>query len=199
VRGRILELGNGTPVAGLLVNVTAAKNDDGMEFSFGDEEDGDRKFITDAQGRFEVARAPIGRDMVQAFSMDWENSPWGFLRKVVVVKEGLDVVDVGDLEVVKRRLPARDRGGDFGINFVEQPPDTEPEQYKMEVSHLDPAGPAIATGIKVGDVIVSVDGIDVRGDRSYLAWTLMQVPQGTTLKLGLERGATIAVTAGPPD
>jgi C-terminal processing protease CtpA/Prc len=52
--------------------------------------------------------------------------------------------------------------------------------------------------LKIGDVIVSIDGVDVRGERSYLAWTLMQVAPGTIVKLGLERGTVVPITAGPP-
>jgi Carboxypeptidase regulatory-like domain/PDZ domain len=198
VRGRMVELGTTTPVPGLAVMMGPAKGNDGFTFDLNGGEDPDRKFITDGQGRFEVLRAPIGRDLVQAASMDWENAPWGWVRKVVVIKAGEDVVDIGDIEVIKRRLPPRDRGGDLGLDFVEQPPDLEPDQYQFQVSKLEADGPAVASGIKVGDVIVAIDGVDVRGDRAYLAWTLMQVPAGTTLKIGLARGQTVTITAGPP-
>jgi S1-C subfamily serine protease len=131
--------------------------------------------------------------------MDFDQSPWGFVRKLVVVHEGADVVELGDIEVPKRRLPPETRGGDLGFDVADQPPDVEPEAYKLQVSHLEPGGPAIASGLQVGDVIVAVDGVDVRGERAYLAWTLLQVPQGAAVKLGLARGPTVSVTAGAPD
>jgi hypothetical protein len=49
-----------------------------------------------------------------------------------------------------------------------------------------------------GDVIAFVDGYDVRAERSYLSWTLLQVKQGTAVKLGPARGVEITITAGPP-
>jgi protocatechuate 3,4-dioxygenase beta subunit len=199
VRGRIVELGGTTPIAGIAVSLAAAKDGDGFRFSFGEDDDPSRKYISDADGRFEVARAPVGRDFVQAFSMDFDQSPWGFVRKLVVVHEGADVVELGDIEVPKRRLPPETRGGDLGFDVADQPPDVEPEAYKLQVSHLEPGGPAIASGLQVGDVIVAVDGVDVRGERAYLAWTLLQVPQGAAVKLGLARGPTVSVTAGAPD
>lgn len=49
-----------------------------------------------------------------------------------------------------------------------------------------------------GDVIVAVDGHDVRGPRSTLAHALLRVPVGTAVKLGLARGLTVTVTTGLP-
>jgi protocatechuate 3,4-dioxygenase beta subunit len=197
VRGRLVELGTTTPVVGLLISVSAARGQQG--FSFDPDGDPDRKNITDAAGRFEVGRAPVGRAIVSAVPLDWERSPYGFTRKVVVVAAGQDVVDVGDIELARRRVAARDRGGDLGFSVADNPPDAEPDQLILKISHIDPAGPAAASGLAVGDVIVAVDGIDVRGDRNYLAGTLLDAPQGTRLALGLARGATVAIVAGKPD
>ncbi|HTJ42692.1 MAG TPA: carboxypeptidase regulatory-like domain-containing protein [Kofleriaceae bacterium] len=198
VRGRMIELGGGAPISGLAVMVGPAKGDEGFTFNMDDASDPDRKYITDKDGRFEVQRSPLGRDFVTAFSMDWDASPWGWVRKLVIVKAGADVIDLGDIEVAKRRVPARTRGGDLGFDLKQEAPDIEPEQSKMEISHLDADGPAVSSGLKIGDVIVSIDGVDVRGERSYLAWTLMQVAPGTIVKLGLERGTVVPITAGPP-
>ncbi len=196
VRGRLVELGARGPVAGLMVGIAAANSEEGMPFD--PNADPERKNITDASGRFEVARAPVGRATVTAFPLDWEQSPFGFVHKLVVVPAGADVVDVGDIELVRRRLPARDRGGDLGFDFADNPPDAEPDEVILKVSHLDAGGPAIGSGLQVGDVIVAVDGVDVRGDRTYLAWTMMAVPAGTTLKLTLARGPIVAIVVGKP-
>ncbi|MCE9578633.1 MAG: carboxypeptidase regulatory-like domain-containing protein [Deltaproteobacteria bacterium] len=196
VRGHLVELGATTPVAEMLVSISAVSGDE--SFTFDPNSDPERKNISDATGAFEVPRAPVGRAMVTAMPLDWEHSPYGFVRKVVVVAAGTDVVDVGAIELARRRVSARDRGGDLGFAFVEAPPETEPDQVVLKVSHIDAGGPASASGLAVGDVVVAVDGIDVRGDRNYLAGTLLEVPTGTTLKLGLARGATVAIVAGKP-
>ena len=59
-------------------------------------------------------------------------------------------------------------------------------------------GPAASSGLQVGDEIVSVDGYDVRGSQSYLYRSLIFVPPGTRVTLGLARGANVTITAGKP-
>jgi C-terminal processing protease CtpA/Prc len=50
----------------------------------------------------------------------------------------------------------------------------------------------------VGDVIVTVDGHDVRGAHGARAYVLMDVLEGTQVTFGLQRGDTVKITAGPP-
>jgi len=50
----------------------------------------------------------------------------------------------------------------------------------------------------VGDVITSIDGVDVTGANASRATTLMRAPAGTRLALGLLRGATVTVTLASP-
>ena len=47
-------------------------------------------------------------------------------------------------------------------------------------------------------MIVSVDGHDVTGERSGIYGGLLEVPEGSTIQLGLQRGETVSITAGPP-
>jgi len=196
VRGHLVELGSNTPVANMLVSVGPVVGD--MSFTFDPNSDPERKNITDGTGAFEVPRAPVGRAMVTTMPLDWDHSPYSFARKVVVVAPGTDVVDVGTIEMVRRRVRARERGGDLGFSFVEARPEADPDTLVLEIAHIDAGGPASASGLAVGDIVIAIDGIDVRGDRNYLAGTLLEVPTGTTLKLGLARGATVSIVAGKP-
>jgi C-terminal processing protease CtpA/Prc len=91
-----------------------------------------------------------------------------------------------------------DPAGKLGVNFAQAPPDTPPDHRKLEVSWIDPAGPAANTELEVGDVITSVDGVDVTGANAPQAGTLMRAPPGTKLALGLARGATVTVVLAPP-
>ena len=59
----------------------------------------------------------------------------------------------------------------------------------FEVAWIDPAGPAAKSGLVVGDVVTSVDGIDITGANAGLAFTLFRVPVGARVSLGLARGA----------
>jgi protocatechuate 3,4-dioxygenase beta subunit len=193
VRGRVLALDDGKPVPGLMMNIRPQRGRGNMIIMGGGEDEKER--ITGADGTFVVEDAPPGRVTISGWAMDWENSPYGWLN-VSRTLTGTDV-DVGDLLIPKRRVETRDRGGDLGFTFKEQPPDIEPEDVKLEVSLIRPGGPAVKSGLEVGDTIVAIDGHDVTGVRSYLAWSLMRVPIGTAVQFGLARGAKVSITAGP--
>ena len=49
----------------------------------------------------------------------------------------------------------------------------------------------------VGDVVTSVDGIDLTGAPLETSWSLLVVPTGTPIRLGLARGVTISMVAIP--
>ena len=197
VTGSVISLDDEKPVPGLLVMVQPVKGgDDGVAIMWGEGDD-DKKNITDAAGHFEVSRAPAGKVYVTVFPMDWEDSEYSFTRTIRTVAGG-GSHDVGAIKIPRRRIKARDRGGDLGIDFVEADPDFEPESYRLEVSLVRPDGPAANSGIKVGDIVVSVDGHDVTGENVFLYWSLAQVPQGTTIELGLERGQSASITAAAP-
>ena len=100
---------------------------------------------------------------------------------------------MGDLTIIKNRVKRGDPVGELGVKFAQQPEDTAPDQREIKVSFIDPAGPAARTELKVGDIITSIDGIDVTGASTANAWTLMRAPPGTKLLLGLARGAQVPV------
>jgi C-terminal processing protease CtpA/Prc len=66
-----------------------------------------------------------------------------------------------------------------------------------KVTSIDPAGPAAGSGIAIGDIVLAVDGVDANGDDARLANELLRAPPGTTVHLGLKRGATVSVMRAP--
>jgi protocatechuate 3,4-dioxygenase beta subunit len=196
VRGQIVSLDGGKPVPAMHVQIQPVKGGASNFFVFnqGDEQ---RKNVTDETGRFEVENAPTGRVYVTAFPLDWMSSEYGFVRALANVVPG-QPNDVGQIKMAKRRIGPQDRGGDFGFQLKEQPPDIEPDQTQLVVSLIRPDGAAASSGLKVGDVIVSIDGIDVTGPNYYLYWSLGEVKEGTKVSFGLARGEKIAITAGKP-
>ena len=51
----------------------------------------------------------------------------------------------------------RDRAGDLGFQTKTPLPDTDPSDFRWSVAVIRADGPAAASGMKVGDEIVSVD------------------------------------------
>jgi len=168
----------------------------GFTISWGGDQDNDN--ISDEAGRFTVKRVPRGQIAVQGMAKEWKNSDYTWFRTLKTIDGSQSTVDIGDVKVIKRRVKEGEKSGELGINFKEQAPDTPPEQAIYEVSFIDPKGPAANSGIKVGDVITSVDGVNVTGADAAHAWTLMNAPPGTKLALGLKRGTTVTVTLAAP-
>ena len=69
VRGRMVELGTGTPVPGLYANVQPVKGGRGMGWGGGG---ADKEYISGEDGRFEVKNAATGRVWVSGWPTDWE-------------------------------------------------------------------------------------------------------------------------------
>jgi hypothetical protein len=159
--------------------------------------DDDHQNVTDDAGRFVLAHAPGGLVTLRGFPKSWQDSDVGFLIVVRDVR-GTGTVDVGDLPVVHRRVKHGDPVGELGVHWAQQPPGTPIDERVQKAAWIDPAGPAAKSGLVVGDVVVSVDGVDITGAGSMNAWLLLQAPPDTTIRLGLARGATVSVTLAPP-
>jgi hypothetical protein len=195
IRGTTVWLDTGKPVAGLMVFARPKGTADNM--FFGDEDDGDRKNVTDAEGHFELGSTPAGRVIVSMFSRDgMQIGGPGFAS----VPENVNADTMNELPPI-RSPRLRVQGsltGDLGFDTMDSAPGADPDEKKYVVSVVRPAGPAARAKLVVGDEVISVDGYDVVGANSYLYWTLASVPEGTTLKLGLRRGAELAITAEHP-
>jgi len=191
--GRVVELGAGTPIAGMTLWVSSVS---GSARPTGGWDDPRR--VSGGDGRFTIEGAPRGRLQVYAVPQARESSPYWAGPKVVTVPADASRFDVGDVEVVRRRVGPRERGGDLGFELADPPPDADPDAVELKVASIRPGGPAVGSGLVVGDVIVAVDRIDVRGGNSARFGALAAVPAGTVVKFALARGETIAITAGKP-
>ena len=189
LRGRVLDLATKLPAA--RVKVLAGLGDDDRP-ELDDLEP--RTVLTDDAGRFQIDHVPAGRVVVSASGSASVNYGWSG----VIVEVGASPVDVGDLGIVKARVGRNDPNGDLGVTWVQYPDDTPSNQRAFEVAAIDPNGPAAVTYLKVGDVVVSVDGFDARGGNRSSAWTLMLAPPGTALKLGLAGGSTVTIVLAKP-
>ena len=192
--GRVIEHGTNKPVAAIRMSARPAMGGGGFSFSTSGDE---RDHITDEQGRFTIKNAPRGKVMLRGMPRDWGESDYGFMSFVKQV-DGTGTVELGDLTIFKNRVKQNEPAGKLGINFVQSAPDAPPDTRKLEVAYIDPAGPAAKTEIKVGDVIVSIDGIDITGANVMNAGVLMRAPPGTKLALGLARKTTVTVVLAPP-
>jgi hypothetical protein len=188
--GRVLDLATRLPVP--RVNVTASLGDDYRpELN----EPEPPKVLTDEVGRFRIDHVPTGRVLVRANAAATTDYGWcGGVFEVV----GDHDVDVGDLGIVKQRVGRNELQGALGIKWVEYADDTPSNQRAFEIAAIDPTGPAAVVDLHVGDVVVSVDGIDARGGNRSSAWTLMTAPPGTPLKFGLSRGAFVTLVLAKP-
>lgn len=190
VTGRFVEAGTGNPVPGIMAFATASRGG-GFDFNM----DSDQQNVSDADGRFTLPEVARGQMTIRGFPKDWQASPYA---PAEVVKQITGDLDLGNIPLIKKRVKPGDPVGELGLKWVQLAPDTPPEAYQWKVSYIDPQGPAVKSGIAVGDVVISVDGTDISGTNATTGWTLMQAAPGTTLKLGLANGKAIAITLAAP-
>lgn len=194
VKGRLVTADTDKPLAGFMVQVmpTGRPTRD-MQMMFGD---GTMPPMSKADGTFEVPDAPAGRVQIMAFPVNMEGTLYAFARKVAVLEPGR-TTDIGTIKVQKMRARPDEKPGDLGYELKQPGMETDIEKMDLIVAVVRPDGPAAKAGLVVGDQIVSVDGEDVRTD-PFQYWMLSHVTAGTTLTLGLERGETVKIKAGPP-
>jgi hypothetical protein len=189
ITGRVVEMTSKKPVAGLRMSARAATL--GTTDSSTSEDS-----VTDEAGRFSLSDVPTGR--VWIFGVPKEPNGWTTLQAVRTVT-GSGTVDVGDLPILHSRLEhPGDQHGYLGLHFEPLPPGITPDQRQVKVSWIDPAGPAAHVDIRVGDVLASVDGVNIQGDNYGFTNPMLIAPIGTTVHITLVRGVTIALTLGTP-
>ncbi len=194
ITGRIVDQFSKAPVAGMRA---AAGYPDGGNLALQWEPDDEQLAnISDEQGRFTIHDAPRGKLQIRCSprepSIDYTEIAY------VHVIEGAGTVDIGDLTIIKNRVKPGEAVGDLGFRAPGVDPATQPENFRLEVTFIEPKGPAAGTDLKVGDIVNTIDGVDVTGSNGPRMWPLLAAPPGTKITFGLARGATIAIVLGPP-
>jgi len=191
--GRIVDLVTHKPVSGFAVLAGSANAP--MVLGYDD----DPARVSDDAGRFTIANAPTGVVSLRGMPKDWQGSDYDPFRVVRTVDAGGGTsFDLGDIGVVKHRVKKGEPMGVLGVRYAAPAPDAPPDARVYQVSWIDPAGPAAHTELKVGDVIVKVDGIDITGSNAAVFYTLTAAAPGTRLTLTLQRGATVVVVLAAP-
>lgn len=181
VRGTVLDL-EGAPVPGVVVEVGGR-----------DEPAGARGNISDEAGRFELAQVPVGVATLRA-----EPPPGGVHSPAAItVQITGDRAELPPIRVARRRLAFGEDAGDPGYTLRRGDANADPLQRRHVIAVIRPGGPAAAAGLQVGDEIVAVDGHAVTGSDAYLHDILLRAPAGHSIRIGLARGVTVALTLGP--
>jgi protocatechuate 3,4-dioxygenase beta subunit len=182
-RGRVVSLDDGSPVAGIRVLARSGSSHGGMA-------------TTATDGAFLLEDVPVGLISLFVTGMEYEHAS---IPQIAELKPGM-VTELGEILVVRSRRGDAGAPGDFG--FVTRGSDYSDDgegPTSLAVSMVVPGKPAALAGLRVGDEIVSVDGYDVSGKRSYLFAALTRVPAGTTVSFGLARGITLSLTSVADD
>jgi hypothetical protein len=140
---------------------------------------------TDARGRFTIRDVPTG-DVVIVAMLTTEGDLQLYAPRVLPAKS---TIELGEVAVMLPRV--RQGAGKLGYTLVA--PADQWFTNHLQVATVDAA--ATKAGLRVGDVITSVDGIDVRGEHAGYYDSLVRVAPGTKLALGLERGTTVEIVA----
>ncbi|MCB9748753.1 MAG: carboxypeptidase regulatory-like domain-containing protein [Myxococcales bacterium] len=194
VRGQLVDFDTGEPVVGLQVGVSPRTG--GM---WGGGESEDRKEVSDAQGHFEVENAPAGDVRIFVRPQNWGASSdysWTSLMRVLPPEPA--VQELPPIKVIRKRVKDEERAGELGYKLREPKPDEDWAKRELAVAFVRPGGPAEQAGLKVGDVITSVDGHDVTGEQTYQYFGLVTNKPGATVELGLARGDTVKLEVGEP-
>jgi hypothetical protein len=189
VTGRLVEHGTQKPVAGYAIHARPGHGAGGDMLRRVD----DTENVSDEAGRFTLRRMPASDVFLLGFPRTTDAGAETFEAYRTI--RGTGTVDIGDVGVIMPRSKPGDAGA-LGIRFESPSPDQVRGPPELKIAGIDPAGRAASTGLQVGDVITTCDGVDVTGSAVINFWKLVRAPPGTKLTLGTRRGVTVALVLG---
>jgi hypothetical protein len=179
--GVVVSILDGKPVANL---VAIASGEGGQGRAMMDAITG-RANATDANGRFTIERVPAGKGRVMLMPRD--QSLQRLESHEYTAKEG-ERTDLGTIKIVP---PRNGEAGTLGLA-------TEIDGKLLKVTSVKEGGPAHAAGVQAGDRITALEGRsvgDLGTDNAQKLISSGTVGVGQTIRITLERGATVALTA----
>lgn len=197
VTGTVVDVKTGAPVPAMKVSIMPRK---GGGFSFGGD-DGDQEDVTDASGKFKVVAAPSGPVRVMVMPRNFfgaDDASYGWHNLTANIPGESNTFELPPIKVAAGKAKMGERGGDFGITFKDGEPEQEQEELPLQIAVIRPGSPAAASELKVGDIIVDVDGQDVTGANRYLYHSLVHVNEGDKVTFGVEGGKSVTLIAGKP-
>ena len=194
VRGTLVDLDTGEPVANMRVGIFAASSNESLS-RYGASDAG-RQHISRTGGGFVVENAPSGRVLLKVSPVEPNGASYDSQSRLLTVGRA-DPFDVGQVRLVRRRTEASARGGDLGFVLQHYKPGVAREQQTLVVASIRADGPAADSGLEVDDRIVAVDGHSVVGANSLMYRSLTTVKVGATVTLTVARGVKVRITAGP--
>ncbi len=176
--GQVISLFDKTGIANVSVVAAGAGNEAGMMQAMTGSAP-----KTDPNGRFQLTKVGNGKGMVMV--LDTTGFKPLATRPYEIVNG--QRVDLGRIEIVP---PRQGDAGTFGM--------TTEWTDQLVVTQVKPGGPAANAGIVVGEVIATLAGRPVKDlggpqVQQYLASGSIGI--GTTVELGLARGARVALTS----
>ena len=174
LRGRVVEYGTGTPIPNAQVTVLSL----GAPMSTS----------TDGSGAFVVDGLPSGRVAWIAASVDSRQYVYDRVR--VTLPAGKDVVDAGAIQLVPGDTMSRDAAwtGILPTNL----------DGVASVETVAPRSPAALAGVKPGDLLLSVDGVNVAGLGFRAIYYFLGGQPGTKATIGLgDRSVTLTRVPDP--
>ena len=189
ITGRVIEMISHQPVPGLRMSARAATLGTTDSSTAGDS-------VTDEIGRFSLSDIPTGR--VWIFGVPQEPNGWTTLP--------------GRPHRHRQRHRRRRRPADPALApqapgrsarlprpALRAAPTRHHARSATGQGQLDrPKAPAAHVDIRVGDVLESVDGVNIQGDDYGFTNPMLIAPIGTTVSIKLVRGVTILLTLGTP-
>lgn len=192
VRGRFVDLEDGTPLPGLWAlfseeGVSPQRVAIAAERAMQTRTPG---LLTGADGVFTARDVPPTTATLLVLTHGFQYDALGHVMEAMLVPQSISQDEVVDFPIAKQRLSWEAVPGDLGFE-IRQVPLACNETPTVEKI----VDPTIAAGLVRGDEIVTIDGHDVKDLRCFLVRALLRVPPETVVELGLARGETVRVTA----